>query len=217
MNYVYYPDYLEHHGIKGQRWGIRRYQNKDGTWTTIGKFRRNKFTNYKSDGGTIKKGSTLYRITTDPSDTTYDNKKYVSTSRLDNKLWRNFFSNYYDSLPKESKETSKYKNLYSLKYTTINDINVASQTKLGEEYVNLLKNTGYNVPDNYDKYMYKLSLLASQEMRNQSENGKQMVNSLLKQNYQAVADTNGDDVAIDPVIILEPEKNIKMTKNKKIK
>ena len=23
-------NYLTHHGIKGQRWGIRRYQNKDG-------------------------------------------------------------------------------------------------------------------------------------------------------------------------------------------
>lgn len=30
-------DYLEHHGIKGQRWGIRRFQNKNGTWTSLGK------------------------------------------------------------------------------------------------------------------------------------------------------------------------------------
>ena len=33
-------DYLEHHGIKGQRWGIRRFQNKDGTLTAAGKKRR---------------------------------------------------------------------------------------------------------------------------------------------------------------------------------
>ena len=31
--------YLSHHGIKGQRWGIRRYQNRDGTWTDEGKKR----------------------------------------------------------------------------------------------------------------------------------------------------------------------------------
>ena len=31
--------YLIHHGIKGQRWGIRRFQNDDGTLTDAGKKR----------------------------------------------------------------------------------------------------------------------------------------------------------------------------------
>lgn len=30
---------LEHHGILGQKWGIRRYQNKDGSLTQLGKKR----------------------------------------------------------------------------------------------------------------------------------------------------------------------------------
>ena len=30
---------LYHHGIKGQKWGIRRYQNSDGTLTAAGKAR----------------------------------------------------------------------------------------------------------------------------------------------------------------------------------
>lgn len=30
---------LEHHGIKGQKWGIRRYQNKDGSYTDMGRKR----------------------------------------------------------------------------------------------------------------------------------------------------------------------------------
>ena len=30
---------LAHHGIKGQKWGIRRFQNRDGTWTSAGKER----------------------------------------------------------------------------------------------------------------------------------------------------------------------------------
>lgn len=34
---------LYHHGIKGQKWGIRRYQNKDGSLTTAGRKRRNEF------------------------------------------------------------------------------------------------------------------------------------------------------------------------------
>ena len=32
--------YLEHHGIKGMRWGIRRFQNKDGSLTPAGRKRR---------------------------------------------------------------------------------------------------------------------------------------------------------------------------------
>lgn len=32
-------DYLMHHGIKGQKWGVRRFQNPDGTLTEAGKKR----------------------------------------------------------------------------------------------------------------------------------------------------------------------------------
>ena len=34
-----YVNTLYHHGIKGQRWGVRRYQNEDGTLTDAGKKR----------------------------------------------------------------------------------------------------------------------------------------------------------------------------------
>ena len=35
-----HSDVLEHHGIKGQRWGVRRYQNPDGSLTAAGKKRQ---------------------------------------------------------------------------------------------------------------------------------------------------------------------------------
>lgn len=41
MNSYYNPYELYHHGIKGQKWGVRRFQNRDGTYTSAGKRRRN--------------------------------------------------------------------------------------------------------------------------------------------------------------------------------
>lgn len=38
-DYIVYNGELYHHGIKGQRWGIRRFQNNDGSLTSAGKKR----------------------------------------------------------------------------------------------------------------------------------------------------------------------------------
>lgn len=37
-----YPSYLIHYGTLGQKWGVRKYQNEDGTWTEEGLRRRRK-------------------------------------------------------------------------------------------------------------------------------------------------------------------------------
>lgn len=41
-------NYLVHHGIKGQKWGVRRYQNKDGIRTAAGKKRYSGLTKDKN-------------------------------------------------------------------------------------------------------------------------------------------------------------------------
>lgn len=47
----YYGESLYHHGVKGMKWGVRRYQNPDGSLTAKGKKRY-----YDKSGNLTKKG-----------------------------------------------------------------------------------------------------------------------------------------------------------------
>lgn len=50
-NFYLVPSDIElcHHGVKGQKWGVRRYQNADGSLTLAGKKRLNKLTEKLDD------------------------------------------------------------------------------------------------------------------------------------------------------------------------
>lgn len=60
------PEELEHFGIKGMKWGIRRYQNKDGTLTEAGKKRKaeivSKIQKYNKDVSEKREYASNYEV-----------------------------------------------------------------------------------------------------------------------------------------------------------
>ena len=83
-----YNNELYHHGIKGMRWGVRRYQNKDGTLTPEGKIRyaeeSNKEVQTNSDGSkTIPKGFVFNRVGQQTMDVNDSGALYVSYGKAD--------------------------------------------------------------------------------------------------------------------------------------
>lgn len=71
FEYYKEDDYLAHHGIKGQKWGIRRFQNPDGTLTAEGR------TRYLSSNGQLtKEGKKVYNKANKTIDRTLKRIKY---------------------------------------------------------------------------------------------------------------------------------------------
>ncbi len=79
-----YPTYLIHYGVPGQKWGVRRFQNEDGTYTDLGKEIRNKQNNY------IKVANSL---SNKEFDLFSDKKGAYKKREEDNKKMKQYFRN----------------------------------------------------------------------------------------------------------------------------
>lgn len=87
------PDELQHWGIKGMKWGVRRFQNKDGTLTNEGKNRYSKSGELESEdvkttSTTAKKTNPLvgvdintYKVRALPDDVRYNRKVDYSSAK----------------------------------------------------------------------------------------------------------------------------------------
>lgn len=129
-------EYLEHHGILGQKWGIRRFQNEDRTWTEAGKERYgngstidskkvNKITSKGvrpselTEAHIIPKGTAIYRTVTDPNES-LDGSKYISYLDSDRNLYKGGWV----------RMTQRANKAYENKYELTEDIKVPSRDEL---------------------------------------------------------------------------------------
>ena len=120
---------LYHYGVKGMRWGVRRYQNKDGSLTPKGIKRYAKAgyakdsynANETTSGKVYDKISGAHRIVADA--------KYNRSSKKQNQARAEKYL--------AEKEASNAKTKEKLKKTTIKGAEVTAKTlsKIGEAYV----------------------------------------------------------------------------------
>ena len=204
---------LYHHGILGQRWGIRRYQNPDGSLTAAGRKRYG-----PEDARIISKGTEIHRISNNKNDTIYDRKKYVSLTDEDNQKWRDYFKEGY---------AGRDVQLYDIMYRPAKDLKIAPATKLGEIFAEdqmkdkafaqqTIKDTEYainnlgqaNPKDIHDALSYNFAM--------QTETGKRYIQRLLDMGYDGIEDMHGRNVSKDPIIVFDPQKNLKKKSTKEV-
>lgn len=75
-------DYIKHHGIRGQKWGVRRFQRTDGTLTPEGRRHKEKLESTKSEYKKLKSKSTANKIAG-----IYDSKTEYALEKTRNELY----------------------------------------------------------------------------------------------------------------------------------
>lgn len=118
---------LYHHGIEGQRWGVRRFQNEDGSLTAEGRERYSDSLTSIYDGHDenddykLSKGTSFYRRVDSSRSGDFGERPYTYTYDYDNETDDGFYKGF------GRKVTA---------YSLANDAVLAGRKTLGEAYVN---------------------------------------------------------------------------------
>lgn len=147
-----YSNELYHHGILGMKWGVRRYQNKDGSLTTKGEARYYQESDKKiktnPDGSqTIPKGFKFNRVGESSLDINESGALYVSYGKEDVSRYikslgptpiGKLFKNYHDTVQHISVKS---------------DLKMPSNTQIAKDTANLLL-SNKELLDKLDKSIY---------------------------------------------------------------
>lgn len=142
---------VKHSGVKGMKWGVRRYQNKDGSLTEAGK---NRYERDQRENAGKKKGDKVGQA--DPNrwvkeDLTRSRKLTDETSRLSNNL-KNITDKSIRNRTKQKMDLSKMDDKQmreeinrALLEKQYNDLFAPQKSAKGREYVSKILDTASDI------------------------------------------------------------------------
>lgn len=181
---------LVHHGILGQRWGVRRFQNKDGSLTVDGKkrYKVGKRTEDSYKEKTIPTGHTFYRVAGKGEQLQSGRGVYVVSSQVDRDNVK------YISGWLADKRKSDVSDLEEKEFVTTKDIKVASLQDLQDAQRKILQeNPQYAKTASFNYFEEKLTGDPYDETRYISRNLKESESKYADRLYDFYSKNYGAD------------------------
>lgn len=140
-------DYLAHHGIKGQKWRIRRYQNKDGSLTAEGR-RRYGYATKRKEGTNVFAKAKVAKAAKEEKKKSSSQKPYqkMTDEELRNAVSRLQLEKKYKELtPKEASLGERFMK------SMMNDVVLPAAKNAGKAYLEKELKGALGLSDDKDK------------------------------------------------------------------